>query len=247
MNPVLFLLPALAIGALGWLVRRRAAAVGQTMIALGCLGCLGVIGFQLRQTVFPSPVVSLNRVQMIVSYYFGSQAMRELPGRPPGPIVLIFPPEGALDARSVESYVNTFRPTLGVLHDVQELQPVRLEAPAKAARNGDIPLSAFQQVVAKFPNAAVFVSYAGVPADFEKLFPADKPVPPFLAFDPWRTTRWVTPLKNGKLRAVIVPRPDVDLASKGDVGGDPGSIFNQLYLMAVPATAEQVAAKLAAK
>jgi hypothetical protein len=184
---------------------------------------------------------------MSVSYYLGSQAMRELPRRPPGPIVLIFPPEAVFDARTVDSYVNTFRPTLGVLHVVQELQTMRLEAPAKAAKTGDIPLAAFQRVVAKFPSAAVFVSYAGVPADFEKLFPADQPVPPFFAFDPWRTTRWLGPLKNGKLRAVIVPRPDVDLASKTDLGGDPGSIFNQLYLIATPTTADQVAAKLQTK
>ena len=247
MNWFLLLVPALAVGALGCLLQRRYAKLGGLLILLGCLACAGVVALQLRRTVFAPPVVSLNRSQMIVSYFFGSQAMRELPSRPPGPIVLIFPPESALDARSMQSYVNTFRPTLGVLHDVQELQCVRLDAPAKAAKSGDIPSTAFQSAVAKFPNAAVFVSYAGVPADFERLFPADKTAAPFFAFDPWRTIHWLAPLKSGKLRAVIVPRPDVDLAAAGDIGGEPSSIFSQLYLMATPANADEIAAKLKAK
>jgi hypothetical protein len=66
-------------------------------------------------------------------------------------------------------------------------------------------------------------------------------------FDPWQTTNWVGALKEGRIRAVVVPRPDVPPGAGAGMVGEPGTIFSQLYLMATPATAEQVAARLSAK
>jgi hypothetical protein len=108
-------------------------------------------------------------------------------------------------------------------------------------------LAAYQQALARFPNALAFVSYASVPADIAELFPAEQSArPPFFLFDPDRTLNWLTALKKGRIRSVIVPRPGVDLAKGAGVVGGPGELFGQFYLMATPANADQVAAQLAA-
>lgn len=247
MTYFLWLLPALAVGGLGYLVRRRSAFWGQALILFACLGCLGILAWQLSENLFSSASKPPNRAHAVVSFYLANQTLRDVAGRR-GSVVLIFPPKSVLDAETAESYANAFTPLFLRGHPDLDVQVARLEAPAKAAKSANPSLAAFKQVTARFPAALAFVSYAGVPADLDQLFaPEQKDAPAFYAFDPAGTTAWLSPLKQGRIRSVIVPRPGVNPAAGAGLAGPPGDIFDQLYLLATPETADQVAAQLGKK
>ncbi len=242
----LFLALALAVAGIGWAVRRRSALWGQGLIALGCVGCLAAIGWQVRQTLFSAEERPPNRAHAVVGFFLANQTQREIAGQS-GTVVLIMPPAGVLTAETAETYANSFRAPLLRGHPEWQVQVANLEAPAREAKAGKIPLAAFKQVLAKFPSALAFVCFAGVPAGFETLFPSDQAkVPPVFVFDAGGTTNWVPALVQRRIRSVIVPRPDVDLAAMGSIAGMPGEIFGQLYYLATPENAAQVAANLAA-
>ncbi|MBE0539967.1 MAG: hypothetical protein IH623_01085 [Verrucomicrobia bacterium] len=242
MTYYLLLLPALAVAGLGWLARRRFLLLGQVLMVIGGLGCLAVMGWQARQSLFPPSEKLPNRAHAVVSFYLANQTQREIAGRT-GVVVLIFPPVKQLDAKTAEDYVNTFSAPLLRGHPEWQVQTVALEPPAKGQA---VSLAEFQQAVAKFPDALAYISYASVPADIAGLFPSEQPSRPLLVFDPEGSVNWLNALKQGRIRSVIVPRPGIDPAKQAGIGGDPGAIFNQLYFLATPASADQVAAQLAA-
>ena len=244
MTYFLLLLAAFAVAGVGWVVRRRCALCGQVLIGLGCIGCLAVIGWQVRQSLFPTNATPPSRAHAVVSFYLASQTQQEIAGQR-GPVVVILPPASQLDAETAETYVNALRAPLLRGHPELELEIARLDLPAKAAKTGTLPLAAFKQVLAKHPKALAFVCYASVPPNIESLFPTDpQTMPPFFLFDPLRGTNWLSALKQNRIRCVIVPRPDVNPAQTAGVSGMPGEIFGQFYLMATPANATQIAAKL---
>ena len=185
-----------------------------------------------------------NRAHAVVSFYLANQTLRDVAGRR-GQVVLIFPPASVLDEDTAESYARAFSPLLLRGHPELEVQVARLEAPAKAAKSGDLPLAEFKQVAARFPTALAFICYGSVPADIGELFSPEQKNPPALCvYDPAGTTNWAGALKKGLIRLVIVPRPGVDPTRQGGIAGAPGDIFNQLYLLSTPDTADQVAAQL---
>jgi hypothetical protein len=242
----LLLLAALLVAALGWWVRRRSWFWGQTLLIIGGAGCLAVMGWQVRQSLFPPAAKPANRAHAVVSFYLATQTQQEVAGKS-GAVVLIFPPTTTLDAEAAQTYANAFSAPLLRGRPELEIQTVTLESPRKGESSGSISLAAYQQALARFPNALAFVSYAAVPADIAELFSAEPSNrPPFFLFDPDRTLNWLTALKKGRIRSVIVPRPGVDLAKGAGVVGGPGELFGQFYLMATPANADQVAAQLAA-
>jgi len=244
MASFILLLAALAVGGLGWVVRRRSASWGQGLIVLGCLGCAGVLFWQVRQSLFQPEEKAPNRAHAVVGFYLANQTLQQVAGRR-GQVVLIFPPERVLDRDTAQSYARTFSPLLLRGHPELEVQLATLEAPTKTGKAVDTPLAALQQVVARFPNALAFVSYGGVPADIDQLFPPEQTNPPaFCAFDPGGTTHWASALKKGRVQLVIAPRPGVNPATQAGIAGAPGDIFNQLYLLATPETADQIAAQL---
>ena len=246
MTYFLFLALALAVAGVGWGIRGRSALWGQVLIAVGCIGCLAAIGWQVRQTMFPADAKTPNRAHAVVGFFLANQTQRDIAGRS-GTVVLILPPKSALPAETAETYVNSFRAPLLRGHSEWEVQVFNLEAPAKEVKAGRIPVAAFKQVIAKYPNALAFVCIAGVPPGIETLFPPDQAtVPPLFVFDAGGTTNWVPALVQHRIRSVIVPRPDVDAATMGGIAGMPGEIFDRLYYLATAETAEQVAAKLAA-
>jgi len=51
-------------------------------------------------------------------------------------------------------------------------------------------------------------------------------------------------LKTSRVRTVIVPRPDVDIAKQTGIAGDPREIFSRLHLLVTPANAEEIAGRL---
>jgi hypothetical protein len=243
MTYFLCVLATLAVAGIGGLVRRRVALLGNGLIVVGCIGCVGVLGWQVRQTLFPAGMHLASRAHRVVGFCLASQIQRELSGQH-GTVMLLLPPSSALDGETAETYANSLRGPLLRGHPELEVQVATLDAPAREAKAGTIPLAAYKTVLSKFPGTLAFVCYASVPADFGTLFPPDGPAaPPVFVFDAGGTTNWVQPLVQRRIRSVIVPRPDADPSK---ASGVPGEIFGQLYYLATPETAEQIAGKLAA-
>jgi len=241
-----FLALALTVAALGYLVRRRSDFWGQAMMIAGGVGCVGCIAWQVRQTIFPPVVMGPDRGQAVVGYFLANQVLGEV-GSEQGQVVLFFPPESVLDEETVGTYAGTFRRVLRGFPNLK-VQVLTLAVPDKAAKAGQIPLSAFRQATSNSPPAVAYVSFAGVPADIEKFGSTDQAQGPgFFLFDPWGTTNWLWALRKGQVRAVIVPRPGVRHVAGTEVSGEPNEIFNRFYLLATPATVEQIAAELGVK
>jgi hypothetical protein len=244
MTYFLLLLPALVVAGLGTLVRRRSVLWGNVLCGVGIAACMGLIGWQVRQSLFTPDAALPNRAQAVVSVAFANQALMDAAGKQ-GSVVLVFPAQRFLDAATARSYENTFTPLLLRGHPELQVEVVRLEPRAKGGRSDVNPAAFFKPAHAKLSGALAVISYAGFPGDFDEVFPTNAlKVPPLYVFDPQRTTNWVQALKEGRIRSVIVPRPGIEPAKSGGVAGDPGDIFNQLYLMATTSTAEQVAGQL---
>jgi len=142
MTYFLILLPALALAAIGALLRRRSPGAAQALILLGCIGSLGVMVWQVRQSLFQPGAKPPDRAHSIVSFYLANQAMRDTEGRS-GTVVLLFPPRHLLDAEAAAAYANAFEPLLLRGHPELKVESITLETPANAR---EIPAAAFKQV-----------------------------------------------------------------------------------------------------
>jgi hypothetical protein len=242
MSYTLLLLPGLAVGAAGYLLRNRTPILGKILIGVGCLSCVAVIGLQVREFYNPPGSRTPSRAHSVVGYFLANEILREVSGQR-GSVVLIFPSETVLDNEAMESYRNVFAPPLLRGHPELEIQTVRLENPSKKSAPLPPTLAEFKQASAKYPGALAFVSYASLPPDIDQLLQSGGV--PWHVFDAERTGTWLSALKAGKIKSVIVPRPGVDLSV--DVGGPPEEIFGRLYLLATPQSADAVAAQLTKK
>jgi hypothetical protein len=238
------LLAALVVsGAGGWLSRRW-RVLGRVMMGLGGLGLIGIVALQVRQNVFSPQPRMPNRCAMAVSYGLANCLLGDLAGQS-GSVVLLFPQRRLMDADTEQSYEEGFIPPLRHGHVKLRIKVLRLEGGDRDAGPG---LSAFKVALAQAPEALAIVSYAGVPAGFETLFSAGQPtLPPFYVFDPDGTTHWLGGLKEGRIRAVVLPRPGVDPRGREAIAGMPATVFERFYLLATPANADQIAASLKAK
>lgn len=239
MTYFLLIIPALILAGLGWWMRRRYAFWGFLFMIIGCLAGLGALTWQVRQSHYQPSAKVPDRAYIAINFYLSNQAQGELAGKS-GKVVLIFPPKSAMGDSVAENYANTFRAPFLRGHPEWDVQAARLSEPV---RSSAIPLKAFTEVVTQFPDALAYISYAPVPADIQELFPAG-PWRPFFVFDEAGNMNWLTALKQGQIRSVIVPRPGLDAATRAGVAGHPVEIFQQLYLMATPANADQVVAQL---
>jgi hypothetical protein len=231
------LLAALALAGAGAWMRRRWQVMGQAMMGLGGLGLMAVVILQVRQNVFPPQSKAPNRYEMAVSYGLANYLLADLAGQS-GKVVLLFPQRRVMDADTEGSYEEGFIPALRHARAKLDLKAVRLEG-----ANGD--LAGFKQALAQTQDAMAVISYAGVPAGFETLFPAgQKEGPLFYVFDSDGTTHWLGALKTGRIRAVVVPRPGVDARARAGIAGMPETVFERFYLLATPANADEVAAGL---
>jgi hypothetical protein len=243
----LLLVSALAVAAAGIWARQRWVFAGQTMMIVGAVGCIACITWQVRHTVLQPTPAGPDRGQAVVGYFLANQVLSEV-GNQQGPILLFFPPESVFDEETVGTYAGTFSRVLRGFPALK-VQVLTLAVPAKAAKAGLFSLRTFQEAAAKNPAAIAYVSFAGVPVDIAKFQPTGAPAgaPRFYVFDPWGTTNWLSALREGVVRSVIVPRPGVRHTTGDEVSGEPGTVFNQLYLQATPATADQIAAGLGLK
>src|ERR1700678_1085149 len=231
------LLAALALAGAGRWMSRRWRVLGQVMMGLGGLGLIAVIFLQVRQNVFPPQGNAPSRYEMAVTYGLVNSLLGDLPGQS-GKVVLLFPPRRVMNEDTEGSYENGFIPLLRHAHVKLDLKAVRLEG-----ANLDLP--AFKQALAQDQDALAVISYAGVPAGFETLFPAGPPKGPlFYVFDVDGTTHWLGALKEGRIRAVVVPRPGVDAHGGKGIAGMPETVFERFFLLATPANADEIAAGL---
>jgi len=233
----LLLLAARALAGAGRWMSRRWRVLGQAMMGLGGLGLICVIVLQVRQNVFPPQPKAPSRYEMAVSYALANCLLGDMAGQS-GKVVLLFPQRRVMDTDTERSYEEGFLPPLRHGRGKLELKVVHLEG-----ANRD--LSAFKQALAQAQEAMAVISYAGVPAGFETLFSAGQPAGPlFYVFDGEGTTHWLGALKDGPIRAVVVPRPGLDARVGERLAGMPETIFERFYLLATPANADEVAAGL---
>jgi hypothetical protein len=230
------LLAALAVAGLGGWMSRRWRGFGQAMMALGGVGLIGVVGWQVRQNVASSKPKPSSRYEMAVSYGLAN-CLLENAGNQDGKVVLLFPQQRTMDAETQRNFQDGFIPALRHTHAKLSLKAVRLDG-----ASGD--LSVFKNALAQTPEAFAVISYAGVPAGFETLFPDGKqPGPLFFVFDRDGTTHWLAALKEGRIKAVVVPRPGANAGGEG-IAGMPETIFERFCLLATPTNADEVAVGL---
>ena len=246
MTCFLWLLPALAVGGLGYLVRRRSAFWGQALILVACLGCLGILAWQVSENLFSSASKPPDRAHAVVSFYLANQALRDVAGRR-GSVVLIFPPKSVLDPETAESYANAFTPLfLRGRPNSTSRSPGWRRRPKPPSQ----PALPWPRLSRSPPGSRLRWLSSPTPACRRTLTSSSRPTkrrPCLLRFRPRCTTAWLSPLKQGRIRSVIVPRPGVNPAAGAGLAGPPGEIFDQLYLLATPDTADQVAAQLGKK
>jgi hypothetical protein len=241
---LLLLLAALVMSGVGGWMSRRWRVLGQVMMGLGGLGLIGVVALQVRQSVFSPQPKTPNRCEMAVSYCLANCLLGDLAGQS-GSVVLLFPQRRLMDADTEQSYEEGFIPPLRHGHVMLRVKALRLEGGDRDAGHG---LSAFKQALAQAQEALAVVSYAGVPAGFDTLFSAGQPkIAPLYVFDPDGTTHWLGALKDGRIRAVVLPRPGADPRGREAIAGRPETIFERFYLLATPANADQIAASLKAQ
>jgi hypothetical protein len=232
-----FLLAALAVAGFGVWLSRRGHVAGQVVMGLGGLALIGLIALQVKQNVLTPGPKRRNRYEMAVSFALANCMLGDAAGRS-GSVVLLFPPRPVMSADAEQNYEDGFVAPLRHGRGNLSLKAVRLDGP-------DRNLSAFKKALDQAPEAMAVVSYAGVPPGFETLFRAAQTnMPFFYVFDAEGTTDWLGPLKDGRIKAVVVPRPGVGTGGSGAAAGMPEAIFDRFYLLATPESADEVAASL---
>jgi hypothetical protein len=239
----LLLLLAVSLGGLGAWLRQRSPLPGNALILVACAGVAGCFVWQVRHTVLQPTVSGPDRGQAVVSYVLANHVMAEV-GPRHGTVVLLFPPTSVFDEEAVGTYAGTFSRVLRGFPALK-VETITLPAVEKSAKPGLPSLNAFRQAISTKGGAVAYVSFAGLPAGFEELRAATgQESPAFFIYDPWGTTNWLSALRKGWVRTVVLPRPDVRRKASVEVLGAPDELFDQLYLQATPETVEQLAARL---
>jgi hypothetical protein len=240
----ILLLLALAVSGVGAWARRRWPAFGQVLMVVGVLSLTAISIVQIRQIVFPPAEKTIDHSQMAVSYYLANCVLADLADQN-GTVILLFPPRSLMDESVEESFETGFMMPLRHGHGTLHLKAIHFEA---KPGNAGYDLAAFQQVLAQDPEALAVVSYVGVPVDFNNASSTGQPkIPPFYAFDSEGTTNWVGLMKDGHVKAVVLPRPGIDSHTREAATGRPEQIFERFYLLATQETADQVAAQISVR
>jgi len=235
------LLLALTVSAVGVFASRRWQTFGQVLIVVGVVSLAAIAAIQFRQIVAPTEEKSSDRGEMAVGSTLAECVLSDLAGQS-GTVILLFPSRSVMDEDTEQSYEDGFVRPMRHGHGTFHLKSLLFEAkPGKAGYE----LAAFQHVLEQAPDALAVVSYAGVPVDFDNLFSAGQSKPQqFYVFDSEGTTNWLGPLKDGHIRAVVLPRPGTDTRGRATMTARPEEIFERFYVMATSATADQVVAQI---
>ncbi len=241
MSHQLFLTAGVVVAVIGLLLRRRSEAWGKGLVIAGCLGCMATLLWQIRESLFTPEAGGPDRGQAVVAYFLANEFLRHPPASP-GTVRLLFPPGSVIDEEARGTYAGTFNRVLRPFGEFKT-EVLVLSVPDKAAKAGNIPLQTFQAAATNAPGCVACVSFAGVPADIARMLSnGPRPAPSMFVFDPWGTTNWVAALRSGLIQTVIVPKPGA--VRDAEVSGEPNAVFERLYLMANPATADRIASQL---
>lgn len=230
----LFLLAALMVAGAGVWLSRRQRASGMALMGLGGLGLIAIVVMQVWQTISPPQPKGSNRYEMAVSTCLANCMLGDVAGQS-GSVVLLFPSRRSMNEDMEQSYENGFVPPLRHGHGRLALKAIRLEG-------NENDVAAFQNALAQDRDALAVISFAGAPAGIETCCQAQGPR--FYIFDNSKTTHWLAALKDGRIKAVVVPRPGADVPGQEKVAGMPDAIFDRFYLLATSANADEVAASL---
>ena len=179
---------------------------------------------------------------MAVAYTLGKRVLGDLAGQD-GTVILLFPPRSLMNETMEQSYEDGFVLPMRRRHSTLHFKVLKFDG---KPGNGGYDAAAFQKVLDQAPDALGVVSFGGVPVDSGNFFSAGKSLQ-FYAFDSGSTTNWLGPMKDGHIRAVVLPLPGADLRARAEVRGVPEDIFQQFYLLATPETADQVADQISKK
>lgn len=241
----LLLLLCAGVGAAGFLWRRHSAGPGSACLGVAGLGLAILLGWQVYQFTAAGKPRPVNRAYAAVAYHMGYEVLQELRGLN-GSICLILPPETRSNQAELDSLFNTFARVLAPLPTLQ-IKEASLDAKPRQVAAGRLPIEAFERALAQVPEALAYVSFAGLPSDLNRLsLWATTNAAPLYAFDPSGGTNWLAALKQGRLRRVIVPRPEAQAEDRTQpTAGPPDELFARFFLLATPANADQVAAQIA--
>jgi len=186
-----------------------------------------------------------DRLHGVVGYMMGHYVLADIGGQD-GPVLLLFPPDKAATKNALDTQYDFFSRVLAAKPGL-EVVDFTLQVDAAAVTGGRIPTAAFEQGLAKAPDAVACISFAGAPADAEKLsIFADGRKRPLYVYDPSGSRNWVEALRRGLIRRVIVPRPDVEFPSGEKVAGPPGELFGTYCLAATSESIDKLLGDLGA-
>lgn len=217
------------IAATGWFLKKRFPAWSAALTGVGACGCIGVFGWQLLSFLSGSGLAVTNRSQSALAYIMAQRVLQDAQATD-GKIALIFPPDGAVEDSQLDSYYEAFARIL-LRSPKLRIEEVQLKIGNKEARRGQIPLASFEEAIQSTSDAVAIVSCVGWPIQGEKLSIFDRmPQPKLYVYDPFDSTNWISSLKAGRIRLVVLPRPNSeDRGDAPNVGG-PGQIFNRDFL-----------------
>ena len=235
----LILLPAFVLMGVGFAVRRRSETAGNVFAGLGVLVCIGAVIWQARDTVFTPKNRIPAQDAIALNGVLSGMVQQDIYGKK-GIVLLVFPNEKSMKEQTLEDLRNSFRGVLLRGHPEWDVETARLQSATGSANE-------FKAAIAQAKDIVAVVSYAGVPEDIASALPGGAGSPSVFVFDPQGRTTWVAPLKQGKLRCVVVPRPDVDAKTRESIIGMPAENFGKLFYLATAANADQIASQLGNK
>jgi len=237
----------LVTGAVGFLLRRKTTPIGNGLVATACLGVATLVGWQVFRFSSVGAARPVDRAYAAVAYHLGYEIMGSLRGVR-GTIGLILPPENRANRPALDSAFDTLARVLAPLPDLA-LKELTLSAPLRQIDGGTVPWEAFEQALAAAPNALAYVSFTGLPRETDRLSLWNQVnPPPLFVFDPSGGTNWLAPLKQGRLKRVILPRPELWRQSgRLPTAGPPDEIFQRWFQWATPDNADAIADALAVR
>lgn len=231
----LWLFLCLLVAGAGHVLERRGLRWGRVLLAFGVVGSAALVIVQAYRTVFRGGGSAIDRHSAALAYFMGYEVVGELRGID-GTLCVILPPDTAANQDRLDSLFNTFARVLAPLPTLR-LHAVSLEAKDRQVGTGRVPLERFERAVAEVTNALAYVSFAGVPVDLERWSVWSGPSPPpVFVYDPSGGRAWLPALKQGRIRRVVVHRPDLNPAERTTVG-PPDEIFRRHFLLLKPADA----------
>ena len=214
----------------GLALRRNVRAAGTALVAAGTIGIVALVGARAVKTLVPTLTQKVpDRLHGVVGYMMGHYVLGDV-GNQEGSVLLLFPPDKAATKNALDTQYDFLSRVLAAKPGLKVVD-FTLQVDAAAVTGGRIPADAFEQGLAAAPNAVACVSFAGVPAEAEKLSIFDGGGKrPLYVYDPSGSRNWVDALRQGLIRRVIVPRPDVEFPSGEQVAGPPGELFGTYFL-----------------